>query len=137
MLLRLSCARAPVSQSVCLRREFCCFFTSSYLKLPLLSLFYNLPHAQMVEVLKISPTDLEKTVIDTANSFIEQGIIKKSKKSLKKEKGTTEGDAAAVVAAGDAATEEGTCASEFVCLLLSSHLLVPVSERGSVSCARI
>lgn len=40
----------------------------------------------MQEVLKIAPTDLEKTVIDTVNSFIEQGIIKKSKKSLKKEK---------------------------------------------------
>lgn len=41
---------------------------------------------RMTEVLKISPTDLEKTVIDTANSMIEHGIIKKSKKITKKER---------------------------------------------------
>ena len=39
---------------------------------------------RMTEVLKITPIELEKTVIDTANSMIEQGVIKKSKKSLKK-----------------------------------------------------
>lgn len=38
----------------------------------------------MQEVLKITPTDLEKTVIDTANSMIELGVIKKSKKSKPK-----------------------------------------------------
>ena len=41
---------------------------------------------RMTEILKISPTDLEKTIIDTANSMIEQGIIKKSKKITKKER---------------------------------------------------
>ena len=58
---------------------------------------------QMQEVLKITPTDLEKTVIDTANSFIEQGIIKKSKKSLKKAKEDSD--------AANAPTEEGMCVS--------------------------
>lgn len=41
---------------------------------------------RMQEVLKISPIELEKTVIDTANSMLEQGVIKKSKKSLKPKK---------------------------------------------------
>jgi hypothetical protein len=59
----------------------------------------------MTEVLQITPTELEKTVIDTANSFIEQGIIKKSKKSLKKEKEETD--------AANAPTEEqGMCVSD-------------------------
>ena len=41
---------------------------------------------RMQEVLKITPIDLEKTVIDTANSMIEMGVIKRSKKSLKPKK---------------------------------------------------
>lgn len=61
----------------------------------------------MVEVLKITPTDLEKTVIDTANSMIELGVIKRSKKSKSKTDSVAGGDAAdpaAVVeqVAGDA-----------------------------------
>jgi len=40
---------------------------------------------RMQEVLKVTPIELEKTIIDTANSFIEEGIIKKSKKSQKVE----------------------------------------------------
>lgn len=43
-------------------------------------------NTRMTQVLKISPTDFEKTVIDTANSMIEHGIIKKSKKVTKKER---------------------------------------------------
>lgn len=47
---------------------------------------------QMQEVLKITPTDLEKTVIDTANSMIELGVIKKSKKSKPKSESGAEAE---------------------------------------------
>lgn len=56
---------------------------------------FFLPDLQMTEVLKITPTDLETTVIDTVNSFIDQGIVKKSKKCLKKEKEETDAVTAA------------------------------------------
>lgn len=46
----------------------------------------------MIEVLKITPTDLEKTVIDTANSMIELGVIKKSKKSKPKSESGAEAE---------------------------------------------
>ena len=37
----------------------------------------------MTEVLGISLIELDKTLIDTANSMLEHGVLKKSKKSLK------------------------------------------------------
>lgn len=34
----------------------------------------------MKDVLNVTPRAIEKTIIDTANSLIEQGVIKRSKK---------------------------------------------------------
>lgn len=51
---------------------------------------------QMVDVLNVTPTDLEKTILDTANSMIEKGIIRKPRKQKKPK------EPAAETGAGDA-----------------------------------
>ncbi|RWS30614.1 putative uncharacterized oxidoreductase-like protein [Leptotrombidium deliense] len=61
------------------------------LVVPRLGREYKFENKRMQEILGITPTELEKTIIDTANSLIEKGIVKKPKeKKAKKAKDETD-----------------------------------------------
>ncbi|RWS14510.1 putative uncharacterized oxidoreductase-like protein, partial [Dinothrombium tinctorium] len=62
------------------------------LVVPRLGRDYKFETKRMQEVLGITPTELEKTIIDTANSLIERGVVKKPKKARKTKEETGAGD---------------------------------------------
>lgn len=59
------------------------FDKSSGLLVPRLDKEFKLDNRRMVEDLKITPTDVEKTIVDTAHSLIEKGIIRPTRKYKK------------------------------------------------------
>lgn len=81
---------------------------STAMLVPRLDKEFKLDNKRMVEDLKITPTDVEKTILDTCHSLVEKGIIKPTrryKKSMQsadaKTGDETQGDVTAVTA-GDA-----------------------------------
>lgn len=65
---------------------------STALIVPRLDKEFRLDNKRMVEELKITPTDVEKTILDTCHSLVEKGIIKATRK-YKKSKSTTKTEA--------------------------------------------
>lgn len=55
---------------------------------------FKLDNKRMVEDLKITPTDVEKTVLDTCHSLIERGVIKATRKYKKSKQPQPRGDGA-------------------------------------------
>lgn len=77
---------------------------STALLIPRLDKEFKLDNRRMVEELKITPTDIEKTILDTCHSLVEKGIIKSTRK-YKKSKAPAEADTTAdkqEVVGGDA-----------------------------------
>jgi len=72
-----------------------------------LSREFYFENTRMTEVLKITPTELEKTIIDSAYSLIDNGILKKSRKYKKGKEA-----AAAGQQVNGEAVEEGAKAAE-------------------------
>lgn len=68
---------------------------STAMVVPRLDKEFKLDNKRMVEELKIEPTDIDKTVIETCHSLIEKGIIKSTKryKKSKEQPATTNGEA--------------------------------------------
>lgn len=74
------------------------FDRSTALVVPRLDKEFKLDNKRMIEELKVTPTDAEKSILDTCHSLIERGIIKptrKYKKSKSPEKGESEPTATA------------------------------------------
>lgn len=83
------------------------FDRSTALLVPRLDKEFKLDNKRMIEDLKITPTDVEKTILDTCHSLIERGIIKptrKYKKSKSPDKGEAE-PAATAAAPAEAAPQ--------------------------------
>lgn len=59
------------------------FDRSTTLIVPRLEKEFKLDNKRMVEELKLTPTDYEKTILDTCKSLIERGIIKETRKYKK------------------------------------------------------
>lgn len=80
---------------------------STCLLVPRLDKEFKLDNRRMVEELKITPTDVEKTLIDTAHSLIDKGIIKPTRKYKKVKQPPTGEEATGTNAqAGDEATPQ-------------------------------
>jgi len=56
---------------------------STAMLVPRLDKEFKLDNRRMIEELKITPTDVEKTIIDTCHSLIEKGVIKPTRKYKK------------------------------------------------------
>lgn len=80
------------------------FDKSTVLLVPRLDKEFKLDNKRMVEDLKITPTEVDKTILDTCHSLVEKGIIKASRK-YKKSKQPAEPEAE-VAAAAPATNEE-------------------------------
>lgn len=80
---------------------------STVLLVPRLDKEFKIDNKRMVEELKITPTEVEKTILDTCHSLVEKGIIKETRK-YKKSKQPAEPEAAAPAAspAASATNEE-------------------------------
>lgn len=67
---------------------------STAMLVPRLDKEFKLDNKRMVEELKITPTDVEKTVLDTCHSLIEKGVVKPTRKYKKtKQPGKADGTA--------------------------------------------
>lgn len=71
---------------------------STALLVPRLEREFKLDNKRMVEDLKITPIDIEKTVVDTCHSLIEKGIIKPTRKYKKSKQPDAKVDPAEEVA---------------------------------------
>lgn len=80
---------------------------STCMLVPRLDKEFKLDNKRMVEELKITPTDVEKTIVDTAHSLIEKGIIKPSRKYKKVKQPATDDEVASTANASENNAQTG------------------------------
>lgn len=77
---------------------------STAMIVPRLDKEFKLDNRRMVEELKVTPTDVEKTVVDTCHSLVEKGIVKATRKYKKSKQPAPKTEQEGEVAAAEAVT---------------------------------
>lgn len=80
---------------------------STAMLVPRLDKEFKLDNKRMVEELKVTPTDVEKTLVDTCHSLVERGIVKATRKYKKSKQPAAKADADGEVAPSEGAVTVG------------------------------